>query len=187
MLSKKKVCYCCVFQNGSAERQSSESFCISLCGTQSEVANLAEVSCTTVYAIRKRMDDGESVNRCADSGQTTVVDRDSWRDVIRSSPSRDTHLRARHSHFVFRTKKGRNLHLIISLGVIFKYTTITYLFLQWHSHRASGGLNKCRIKPANNQKCNKKFCSIFSAYPVYLFEILITEYIQQREARSHHF
>ena len=40
------VCYWCVFQNGSAERQSSESFCTSLCETQSElkVANLVSLA-----------------------------------------------------------------------------------------------------------------------------------------------
>ena len=30
-------------------------------------------------------------------------------------------------------------------GAILKYTTITNIFLQYHSHRASGGLNKSRI------------------------------------------
>ena len=48
----------------------------------SEVANLVEVSRTTIYAIKKRMDDGKSVKRRAGSGRKTVVDRDSLRDVI---------------------------------------------------------------------------------------------------------
>ena len=34
--SKKKICYCCVFQNRSAERQSTESFCASSCEVKSE-------------------------------------------------------------------------------------------------------------------------------------------------------
>ena len=52
----------------------------------SEVANLVRVSRTTVYAIKKRMDDGEGVNRRAGSGRKSVVDRDSLRDAIESSP-----------------------------------------------------------------------------------------------------
>ena len=48
----------------------------------SEVANLVGVSRTTVYSIKKRMDDGEGVNRRAGSGRKTVVDRDSLRDAI---------------------------------------------------------------------------------------------------------
>ena len=52
----------------------------------SEVANLVGVSRTTVYSIKKHMDDGEGINRRAGSGQKTVVDRDSLRDAIRSSP-----------------------------------------------------------------------------------------------------
>ena len=42
----------------------------------SEVANLVGESRTTVYTIKKRMDDGEDVNRRAGSGRKTVVDRD---------------------------------------------------------------------------------------------------------------
>ena len=42
----------------------------------SEVANLVGVSRIAVYAIKKRMDDGEGVDRRADSGRKTVVDRD---------------------------------------------------------------------------------------------------------------
>ena len=48
----------------------------------SEVAILVGVFRTTIYAIKKRMDDGEIVNRRADSGQKTVVDRDSLRNAI---------------------------------------------------------------------------------------------------------
>ena len=43
----------------------------------SEVANFVGVSRTTVYAIKKRMDDGEGVDRRAGSARKTVVDRDS--------------------------------------------------------------------------------------------------------------
>ena len=52
----------------------------------SEVANLVEESRTIIYAIKKHTIDGESVNRRADSGQKTVVDRDTLRDATRSSP-----------------------------------------------------------------------------------------------------
>ena len=46
----------------------------------SEVASLVSVSRTTVYAIKKRMDDDEGVNRrAAGSGRKSVVDRDSLR------------------------------------------------------------------------------------------------------------
>ena len=50
----------------------------------SEVTNLDSVSRTTVYSIKKRIDDGEGVNRRAGSGQKSVVD--SLRDAIQSSP-----------------------------------------------------------------------------------------------------
>ena len=53
----------------------------------SRVANLVGVSCTTVYAINKHMDDNEGVNRCAGSGRKTVVDRYSLRDAIPSGPT----------------------------------------------------------------------------------------------------
>ena len=52
----------------------------------SEVANLVGVTRTTVYAINKRMGDGESVSSRVGSGRKTGVDRDSLRDAIRSSP-----------------------------------------------------------------------------------------------------
>ena len=59
----------------------------------SGVAKLVRVSCTTVYAIKKRLDDSEGVNRHAGCGRKTVVDCDSLRDAIRSSPSTTfTHL-----------------------------------------------------------------------------------------------
>ena len=45
---EEKGVFCCAFQNGSTERQSSESFYTSSCGTQSEWG-----SSTTVYAIKK--------------------------------------------------------------------------------------------------------------------------------------
>ena len=50
----------------------------------SKVADLVGVSLTTVYSIKKLMDDGEGVNRRTSSGRKSVVDRDSLRDVIRS-------------------------------------------------------------------------------------------------------
>ena len=49
----------------------------------SEGENLVGVSRTTVYAIEKRMNDGEEVNRHANSCRKTVVNRDSLRDAIR--------------------------------------------------------------------------------------------------------
>lgn len=61
----------------------------------SEVANLVSVSRTTVYSIKKRMDDGEGVNRRAGSGRKSVVDRDSLRDAIQSSPSTSMRQHAR--------------------------------------------------------------------------------------------
>ena len=54
----------------------------------SEVAKLVGVSRTTVYATKKRMDDGVGVNRCAGSGRKTVVDRVRLRDAIRGTASR---------------------------------------------------------------------------------------------------
>ena len=53
----------------------------------SEVANLAGVSRTTVYAIKKRMDGGKGVNRRAGSGRKMVEDCDSFRDAIRETAS----------------------------------------------------------------------------------------------------
>ena len=52
----------------------------------SDVANFVGVSRTTVYAIKKRINDGEGVNRRAGIDRKTVVDRDGLRDAIRSSP-----------------------------------------------------------------------------------------------------
>ena len=51
----------------------------------SEVANLVEVSRTTIYPIKKCMDDGEDINRCAGSFQKTVVPR--MASFKQSSPS----------------------------------------------------------------------------------------------------
>ena len=48
----------------------------------SEVASLVGVSRSTVYAVKKRMDDGEGVNRRAGNGRKTVVDCDSLRNGI---------------------------------------------------------------------------------------------------------
>ena len=53
----------------------------------SEVANLVGVFRATVYAIKKPMDDTEGVNRRTDSGQKTVVGRDSLRDAIQGTAS----------------------------------------------------------------------------------------------------
>ena len=65
--SKKKGCYCCVFQSGSAERQSKVSALLT--GHKvSEVVNLVGVPHTTAYAIKKCMDDGEGVNGRAGRG-----------------------------------------------------------------------------------------------------------------------
>ena len=50
-------------------------------------ALIVGVSRKTVYAIKKRMDDGKGVNRRAGSGQKTVVDRDSLLDAIRETAS----------------------------------------------------------------------------------------------------
>ena len=47
----------------------------------SEVANLVGVSPTTVYAFKKRMDDGEGINKLAGSGGRTVVYRDNLRGM----------------------------------------------------------------------------------------------------------
>ena len=47
------------------------------------------VSRTTVYAIKKRMDDGEGVNRRAGSGRKTVVTRVSLRAGCNSKQSLD--------------------------------------------------------------------------------------------------
>ena len=52
----------------------------------SQVAYIVGESRTTVYAIKKCMDDGEGANRRASSGRKTVMDRDSLWDTIRSSP-----------------------------------------------------------------------------------------------------
>ena len=52
----------------------------------SEAPNLVGESRTTVYAIKKRMDDGEGVRRFAGSARKTVVYRDSLREATRSSP-----------------------------------------------------------------------------------------------------
>ena len=60
----------------------------------SEIANLG-VFRTTVYAIKKRMGDGEGVNRRASSDRKTVVDCDSLRDAISSSARKFMRLYAR--------------------------------------------------------------------------------------------
>ena len=60
-----------------------------------EGANLVGVSRTTVYVIKKGVNDGEGVNRRADSDQKTVVDCDSLRDAIWISPRTSTRQHAR--------------------------------------------------------------------------------------------
>ena len=84
-----KFRHCCVFQNGSAERQSSECFCTSSCGTQNEWGCKPCRSRTTIYddALLEGIVYGEGVNTRAGSGWKNVVDRNSFRDTIRSSPS----------------------------------------------------------------------------------------------------
>ena len=47
-----------------------------------EVETLVGVSRTTIYAIKKRMDDGKGANRRTGSGRKTVVDCASLRDAI---------------------------------------------------------------------------------------------------------
>ena len=84
---KKIACHFCIFQNSSAERQSSESFDTSSRETQSEWGRGTCRSCTTVYVIKKRMDDGKSVNSRAGRGRKPVVDRDRLRDAIRETAS----------------------------------------------------------------------------------------------------
>ena len=63
---------------------------------ETEVAYLVGVFRTTVYTIRKRMEVGEGViRRAGSSSRKAVVDRDSLRDAIRSSPSTSMRLHAR--------------------------------------------------------------------------------------------
>ena len=61
----------------------------------SKVTNLIRVYRTTIYAMKKRMDDGEVVNRRAGSHRKTVVDRETLRDAIRSSPKTSMRQHAR--------------------------------------------------------------------------------------------
>ena len=49
---------------------------------ESKIAIFVGVSSTTVYAIKKRMDDDDRVDRRAGSGRKTVMDPDSLRDAI---------------------------------------------------------------------------------------------------------
>ena len=51
----------------------------------SQAVKLVEVSHTTVYAIKRQMNDGECAGRYAGSGRKTVVARDSLRSVIRGT------------------------------------------------------------------------------------------------------
>ena len=52
----------------------------------SDVAKLVGVSCRSVYAIKKRKDDDEGVDRRAGSGCKTVANCDSLLDAIQSIP-----------------------------------------------------------------------------------------------------
>ena len=52
----------------------------------SEFTNLVRVSHTTIYSIKKHVDDDEDINRRLGSSQKTVVNCDSLRDAIWSSP-----------------------------------------------------------------------------------------------------
>ena len=72
--SKKKVCYCCYFKiTPQRENRVKASALRRAWHKVSEIANLVGVSRTTTYAIKKRMNDGESVNRRAGSSRKTVV------------------------------------------------------------------------------------------------------------------
>ena len=62
--------------------------CFFMRDTKWEAANLVGVSRTSVYATKKRLDDGEGVNRRAGRGRKTVVDRNSLRDAIRGTASK---------------------------------------------------------------------------------------------------
>ena len=88
-------CYCDIEEKGLlllriskwlAERQSNESFYIASCGTQSEWGRKPCRGGWTICAIKKRMNNGEGVNRRAGSGRKTVVDFDSLRNAISSGP-----------------------------------------------------------------------------------------------------
>ena len=57
----------------------------------SDIANFVGVSRTTVYSIKKCMNEGEGINRRAGSGRKTVVDRGSLQDV--SKPPPEVHMR----------------------------------------------------------------------------------------------
>ena len=61
----------------------------------SQVANFVGISRTTVFAIKKRMNNNEGVNRCASSDWKSVVDYDSLRDAIRSCFRTSMHQHAR--------------------------------------------------------------------------------------------
>ena len=53
----------------------------------SEVAYFVGVSRTTVYAIKKLMNDGEGVNRRTGSDRKTVLDRDTLCGAVRGTAS----------------------------------------------------------------------------------------------------
>ena len=78
-IEEKGLLLLCVFHihytRLSPQRQSSESFCTSSCGTQSEWGRKPCRCRTTVYAIKKRMDNGEGVNM---QTCTAVVERLLW-------------------------------------------------------------------------------------------------------------
>ena len=121
---------------------------------------------TTVCAIKKRMGDGEDVNRPVGNDRNSVVDYDSMWDATRRTASHDISQPATNhnslenstpavsritcdnicdfAHFVSRNfqKKSAETFTRLSLcGAMLKYT-ITYFFLQCHSHRALSRLNK---------------------------------------------
>ena len=98
----------------------------------SEVANLVGVPRPTVYTSKKRMDDGERVNRRVGSCRKTVTIHNSlstsaicwplchrlyaFLDCVDDWAWHPDDL----THFESRTKKCRNLHLIVSLQSHFK-------------------------------------------------------------------
>ena len=108
---------------------------------------------------------------------STIVIRLQTARLLTSSPSSMCLLIAwmvvRHSDKVYTTsltlclgRKCAKMFTRLSLcGVILKYTTITNLFLLFHSNRALGELNKNRIITVKQPEFNKKFCFV-QAHPV---------------------
>ena len=116
--SKKMVCYCFMFQNYSAERQSSESFYTSSCGTHSEWGRKPCRACTTVYAIKKR------INKTKVSTDVqAVIERLSsleWHPASEAVPRTASRKQSR-STTVFRPLPARKFcqfHICNALGIM---------------------------------------------------------------------